>query len=259
MRKRNDDILTKVVYNEDAIEFLKGLPPNSIGAVITDPPFFVSIGRNPLEGIGNDPWATNVRTLDDIIKWSMPLAEQINRVLRPGGASVVMGGSQSLAGWEVATDRVDMRWMAELTVLWNTGKPRNRNFGGLTTSIRWHTKKGSRHSFNFSSKKSIYSNVMVCTKVPMKDRHHPAQKPVELTNFLISLLSEKDDIIVDPFCGSGSTLVSAEMCCREWIGNDLDPHHVDTAFSRAGSVEEEDLKLRDLYLWINNKLYPVAG
>lgn len=248
-----------LIFNEDAINFLKGLPSDSVGAVVMDPPFFVSIGRGKFEGIGHDPWNAGISSMDDIVKWSVPLAQEVNRILRPGGASVVMGGSQSLAGWEVATSRADMRWMAEMTVLWNTGKPRNRNFGSLTTSIRWHIKQGSRHSFNFTGKKSVYSNVMVCTKVPVADRYHTAQKPVELTNFLISLLSEREDVIVDPFCGSGSTLVSAAMCDRRWIGNDLDPDNIDISAMRTQNLEIEASDLRKLYLWVNNKLYPVEG
>src|SRR5690606_28002558 len=136
-------------------------------------------------GIGRDPWLSGVKSMKDLITWSEKLAEQCNRVLKPGGATVVMGGSQSLSAWEVAADLAGLKWSAEMTVLWNTGKPRMRNFGSLTTTIRWHVKPGTRHYFNYGTKKSVYSNVIICSKVPVQDRLHPAQKPVELTNFLV--------------------------------------------------------------------------
>ena len=192
-----------------------------------------------------------------MIDWSIPVAREINRILVPGGASVIMGGSHSTAAWEVAAERAGMKWAAEMTVLWNTGKPRNRNFGSLTTTVRWHTKVGNRYTFNSGSKKSIYSNVIVATKVPLDDRHHPAQKPVELTNFFVTLMTDPGNVVLDPFMGSGSTIVSAEMCERAWMGNDMDQRHVNTARKRVGSIELEENELRPLYLWVNGKLHKV--
>lgn len=250
--------LNKSVLAIDAVELLKSLPTKSVGSVISDPPFFISTGRSG-GGLGDDPWLPGISGMDAIIDWSMPLATEVNRVLRPGGAAVIMGGVQSLSGWEVAASRVGLRWMAELTVLWNTGKPRSRNFGSLTTTIRWYSKSGARHEFNSGIKRAIYSNVVVCTKVPVEERHHQSQKPVELTNFLVSLLTRDDDLIVDPFCGSGGTLVSAEMLGRPWIGGDVDGAMCDVAQRRASRPEFEEGLLRPMYFWINGKTHEIEG
>lgn len=250
------------VLHMDAVDMLSKQPDNSAGAIIMDPPFFVSIGRawgwKEKRGVGVDPWTKDaVSSIDEMIEWSIPLAREVARVLRPGGASVVMGSSQSIAAWEVAVSRAELRWMAELMVLWNTGKPRVRNFGSLITAIRWHTKPGSRHVFN--GHKSIYSNVLVCDKVPIKDRLHVAQKPVELTNFLVSLLTNRGDLVIDPFCGSGSTLVSAAMCERNYLGGDIDIENCRIAETRAKRWELEEANLKPLYLWHNGILDEVAG
>lgn len=243
------------VYNLPAVELLSRMDRGSVGAVIMDPPFFIGIGRSD-GGVGHDPWST-ISNTDGMVEWSMELATQVARVLRPGGACVVMGGAHSISAWQVAADRVGLSWMAEMTVLWNTGKPRSRNFGSLTTTIRWHTKPGARHVFNSGERRAIYSNVLVCDKVALSDRVHPAQKPAELTNFLVSLLTNDDDLVVDPFCGSGSTLVSAAMCGRDWIGGDTDHEHCHRAEIRTIRVELEEAALRPLYLWVNGKLFPV--
>lgn len=251
------------IRHEAALDLLGRLGPGSAGAVIADPPFFVSAGRaaNWSEqcGQGQDPWATDVSSIDEMVAWSVPLADQIARSLRPGGACVMMGSSQSISAWEVAAQRAGLIWMAELVVMWNTGKPRQRKFGSLTTLIRWHAKPGLRHTFNSGDAKSIYSNVLVCDKVPVAERSHPAQKPVELTNFFVSLLTKRDDLVVDPFCGSGSTLVSAAMCGRPWLGGDTDFAYCQTAELRTKRIELEEANLRPLYLWVNCNLIPVEG
>ena len=221
------------------MELLTKFPPKSVGAIMTDPPL------NRREGAQSN--------LDAAIDWADPLAALMARALRPGGAAVMMGSTQSMISWEVALARHSMLPMADLTVLWNTGAPKGRNFGSLTTHVRWFVKDGARHTFN--DQRSVFSNVIVCSKVPVADRHHPAQKPVELINFLISLLTTRDDLIVDPFCGSGSVLVSAAMCGRRWVGCDTDANCVGVSRRRAARHHLEEAELRPIYLWVNNKLY----
>lgn len=234
------------IYHVTAMKLLNALPANSVGAIVTDPPF-----------IKLDSGTDDVSVMDEIVNWATPVAERVFAVLRPGGASVIMGGAQSLSGWEVAASRAGLKYMAEITVLWGTDKPRNRNFGSATTHVRWHIKPGARHVFNVD-RRYIGSNVLVCDKVPMAKRHHPAQKPVELTNVLISLLTNEGDIIVDPFCGSGSTLVSAAMCDRPWLGADVDHEWCKVAVKRASQHELEAADLRPIYLWVNGKKFEVG-
>lgn len=237
---------------------LTGLSAASVGAIITDPPFHISTRRaddwKQTQGFGSDPWS-DIRNIDEVIEWTRPHVTEAGRVLRPGGALVVMGGTQSLLGWDLCALKSGMfQWMSELTVLWNTGKPRMRNFGSLHTRIAWYSRVGLRHTFN-SEARSIYSNVIVCKKVLTDDRRHPSEKPVGLTNFLVSLLSKSGDVIVDPFCGSGSTLVSATQCDRESIGADIDASAVKTARFRVSRADQE---IPDpVHLWINGRLEEV--
>jgi DNA modification methylase len=118
-------------------------------------------------------------------------------------------------------------------------------------------KPGARHLFNSGEQRSIYSNVIVATKVPIAERLHPAQKPVELTNFLVSLLTNEDDLVVDLFAGAGSTLVSAALSGRRWLGCDNDDRYPKIAEERAENAEFEHCN--PLYLWVNGKLLPVGG
>lgn len=255
-------MLSNQAVTAPAIDLLKSMDKGSVGLVCTDPPFFVNVGRaedwSQKRGMGTDPWS-EVSSVEEAIGWTVPHAEQIHRVLQPGGSAVIMGGSQSLAAWEVANARVGLQWMAEMSVLWNTGKPRARNFGSLSTSIRWYVKPGARHSFNSGEARSIYSNVIVAKKVPLDKRVHAAQKPVELTNFLISLLSNPHDLIVDPFAGAGSTAVSAAICGRRWVAGDQDEKWAHIIEERVANADEEADNCNPLYLWLNNKLIPIEA
>jgi site-specific DNA-methyltransferase (adenine-specific) len=62
---------------------------------------------------------------------------------------------------------------------------------------------------------------------------HPAPFPVELPRRLIKLYSWKGGLVLDPFCGSGSTCVAASQLGRLWIGVDIDPHYVGLAEKRV--------------------------
>ena len=228
------------------------IPDKSIGAVISDPPFFIGIGRPDADtwGLGHDPWSP-AKTLDDASLWATMTMHEMARVTRKGGAIVLMAGVHAVSSWMTAAERCGIPWMAELVVLWNTGKPRARNFGSLHTHVLWFTVPGAKHVWNYP-KKSIYSNLIVAKKVPISDRYHPAQKPIELTTFLISLLSQPGDVILDPFCGSGSTLVSAEILGRPFLGIDRDPEYVKITKRRVRHAEfEED---NPIHVWVNGRL-----
>ena len=69
---------------------------------------------------------------------------------------------------------------------------------------------------------------------------HPAPFPVELPEQLIRLYTYEDDLVLDPFMGSGSTLVAAARLGRRYVGYDLDPAYVDIARARvAGAGQAE--------------------
>ena len=250
--------MRNVVIQGESLQEMGGLDDNSVGAIISDPPFFSGFGRpvswSDRTDFGADPWSS-ISTVSDAIMWANPFMAEFARITRKGGSIVLMCGVHASAAWMASAENAGLIWMAELDILWNTGKVRKRNFGSLHTHILWFIVPGARHEWN-SSKQSIYSNLIVCRKVPVQDRYHPAQKPIELTNFLVSLLTRKTDTVLDPFCGSGSTLVSAELCGRSWLGIDQDAEYCKVARRRVTHADEEEE--RPLYLWINNKTEEVG-
>jgi len=213
------------------------LDTGQVGAVVTDPPCLVE----------RSPDAPSVSCRASAIRWVKPIVRECARVLRPGGSLVFMGSPETTDAWTACASRYLSR-MAELIVLWNTGKKQTIGFESLHTSIHWYVKRGARRTFNCTTR-SIPSNILVCRKV---SRGHPGEQPVGLTNFLISLLTYPHDLIVDPFCGSGSTLVSAVQCGRGYVGCDLDESCVQMTERRLEHAELEESD--PVYLWINGRM-----
>ncbi|HKV40913.1 MAG TPA: site-specific DNA-methyltransferase [Blastocatellia bacterium] len=69
-----------------------------------------------------------------------------------------------------------------------------------------------------------------------ENTYHPTQKPVSALEPLIRAFSDKGDMVLDPFCGSGSTLVAAKALGRRFTGIDLVEEYCRIAAKRAGSI-----------------------
>lgn len=72
-------------------------------------------------------------------------------------------------------------------------------------------------------------------------RYHEAQKPVELLKFLIKLTTREDQIVLDPFIGSGSTAVACKALDRRFIGFEIDEDYISVANTRLASTHQEVL------------------
>lgn len=73
------------------------------------------------------------------------------------------------------------------------------------------------------------------------NRLHPTQKPVEVLKPLVAAFSPPSGLVLDPFCGSGSTLVGARDAGRAYLGIELDATHHATATRRLAGTERGGL------------------
>ena len=65
---------------------------------------------------------------------------------------------------------------------------------------------------------------------------HPTQKPLSILNELINVLTNPDDVVLDPFMGSGSTCVAAAMNGRRYIGIELSEEYYSIAKQRLSEI-----------------------
>jgi DNA modification methylase len=78
-----------------------------------------------------------------------------------------------------------------------------------------------------------------------KTRTHPTQKPEGLMEWCIEKASNPNDLIFDPFCGSGTTCVAAKRLGRRYIGIDISPEYCDIARKRL-EAEEKGITVKEL-------------
>ncbi len=76
------------------------------------------------------------------------------------------------------------------------------------------------------------NTIWTMKREPVQDYKHPTQKPVELVMYALHNSSKVDDIILDPFLGSGSTLIACEKTNRTCYAMELDPRYIDVVVQR---------------------------
>jgi DNA modification methylase len=210
-----DRFVNKVFYG-DARILLRALPTASIDCCLADPMFGVATtfrydwGLDPAEGDPDKHW-----------QYHQPLYQDCLRVLRPGG---ILAWAQSFKfmpyfnGW-FGPHRI---W----SPLWTA---HGLNFIPNIWVVQTAEQQPVEHPNNmllFVDRNEF---------VPIK-KLHPCPKPVEEVAFLIEALTNPGDIVLDCFCGTGTTLVAAQQLGRQWIGCDLSPDYCRIAMKRLAGV-----------------------
>jgi len=132
-------------------------------------------------------------------------------------------------------------------------QPTARNFFPKTEFVGFYTKDQKNYTWNSLVKKFGLQKACNFTIVPTIHRRigegvdHPTQKPLKLCAKFVYASSNEGDIVLDPFCGSGTTLVAAELLNRKFIGIEVDPKYCMMSRGRVGqfSIESLDEKLKN--------------
>jgi DNA modification methylase len=85
------------------------------------------------------------------------------------------------------------------------------------------------------------------SKTRPKRNHHPTVKPIDLMRYLVRLVTPKGGICLDPFCGSGTTLIAAKMELMNYIGIDMDESHIPLAEARVKNWNPDLYKPQQLF------------
>jgi site-specific DNA-methyltransferase (adenine-specific) len=195
-----DNYLNKV-YCGDALALLQTMPGESVHSVITDAMYGVS--KNCRYEWGLDPAMG-----DPVAHWNYhaPLYQECLRVLRPGGVlawAQVAQFARHFAGWFGAYR------------IWTLARLGSRN--KTASGHLWVVQTQDRRPVPFPDKDSL---VHYATLGPLKTRH-PCIKTVEEMVWMVEALTRPGEIVLDCFCGLGSTLLAAQRVGRPFIGCDI--------------------------------------
>ena len=249
---QNDRVL---LYNRDCLDCLEKLSANSINLVITSPPY--NIGKE----------YEKVMDIEKYIEWSTNWLSYIPGILKDNGAFWLNLGyikyekkAKALPLAYLIWDKIDMFLIQE--IVWNYGagvagktflSPRNEKW-------LWYVKDKEKYTFNLDSIRDpnvLYPNskkngrlryntigknpsdVWQIAKVTSgfnrsspERTSHPAQFPLDLINRIVLGFSNENEIILDPFMGSGSTAISSISNNRNVIGFELNKEYCDMEIKR---------------------------
>ncbi len=255
----------------DSLRWLSSLPSECIDLVFADPPY----------GIGKADWDV-FSDMEAYLSWCDSWVREIARVLTPKGTCYICGFSEILADVKVAVQRhfKGCRWIvwhyrnkANLGNDWGRSHESILHFRkSATTTLNVddiripygsHTLKyparaqaGKTSAFAKSAKKrtdewipnplgakpkDVFDIPTTCNGMGEKTPH-PTQKPEELLRKLVLASSKPGDWVLDPFSGSGTTLVAAQQLGRHWLGCDLSSEYNEWATKRLQNVPQRSVE-----------------
>lgn len=205
------------IYEGDALEIMPTFPAKSVDLVLTDPPFFL-----PAEHYQSRvQWQRNFADLSPLQIFWREVTKEVVRVLKPTGHFITFCNCDS---YPVFFIPMYNHFDKLVSLVWDKGRVGLGNIWRhqheLIIAARWSDSKIIEDG-------KLRSDVIKYKASESKDRKHPVQKPWRLLADLIEPITEKGDIVCDPFCGSGTTLKAAKFLERNYIGIDLNPSYVE--------------------------------
>lgn len=262
-----DDLLSKEllgslelnrIYQMDCLEGMKLIPDESIDLIIADPPYNIEIRGSEWDKVEN------------FIEWSEKLNDEYLRVLKPTG-NLFIYGTFPIKTFTYEGDISDIylnlrkRNVMREVIIWyyKTGNTSKYYYPSRYDVILWAVKskdytfnvdavripydevilnkykKDKRLNHETLEKGKIPDNVWIINRVNGSAKEkvdHPSQKPLEICERIIKGHSNEGDIVLIPFCGSGSECVSSKMLNRKFIAFETEPKYIQIANQRLESI-----------------------
>lgn len=206
------------IHCGNCIDVLAGLPRHSVDLVITDPPYLARYRDRSGRTVAND---------NDAGDWLTPAFTEIHRVLKRDALCVSFYGWHRIDVFMAAWRAAGFRPVGH--IVWTKGYSSNRRFLAYRHEQAYLLAKGDP-----ALPAKPVPDVLPWTY--SGNRSHPTEKAPEIFMPLIESLSKPGDVILDPFAGSGSTLVAALQLGRRTIGVELDANHAARANTRLRTV-----------------------
>jgi site-specific DNA-methyltransferase (adenine-specific) len=241
---------SNIIYNIDCIEGMKNIPDNSIDLVITDPPFAIDFkdtrdnyhrkSVNVLKGY------SEILAVD-YEKFSEKWIKEVYRILKDSGSMYVFSGWNNLKDILIALDEAGfitinhIIWKYQFGVvtkfkfvtshyhcLYVCKDEKQRKFFPFTR-FKKEDRNSKGRSSHYQDKEDVWN---IKREYWFNDQKTPTKLPKELIEKILMYSSEKDDIILDPFLGSGQVAIVSKMMERKYIGFEIVKEYFDFASKR---------------------------
>ena len=247
----NKNLNSKII-NGDSLKELKKIPDETFDLIFADPPYNLQLqnslirpDRSKVDAV-NDKWDQfeSFKTYDEFTnEW----LSECKRILKKNGSIWVIGSYHNI--FRVGKIIQDLGFWILNDVIWNKNNPmpnfRGTRFTNAHETLIWASKnKKSKYTFNYQSMKCFNDdlqmrstwNLPICNgKERLKNngiKVHSTQKPEALLHRIILASSNKDDFILDPFLGSGTTAVVSKKLGRNYYGIEKEKKYFRAAAKR---------------------------
>jgi len=197
------------LYLGDCLQVMPALGP--VDAVVTDPPYGIDFGRGGgfSASHGWGPWREKV-------EWDSerPLPEVFSTMAACSRDQIIWGGNYFA---DLLPPR--MRWL-----VWDKGQ---RDFSLADVELAWTSQQKAARAMTYPRAAALADGKV-----------HPTQKPVALMEWCLGFLPDARTVL-DPFMGSGTTLVACQRLGRRGIGIELDPGYFDIACKRVDEAARQ--------------------
>ncbi|MDG2004091.1 MAG: DNA methyltransferase, partial [Novosphingobium sp.] len=236
----------------DCVEAMRKLPSASVDLVFADPPYNLQLGGdlNRPDGSHVDAVTDAWDQFDSFAAYDVFTKEwlgEARRVLKPDGALWVIGSHHNI--YRVGATLQDLGFWILNDIVWRKSNPmpnfRGTRFTNAHETLLWASMgEKARYTFNYRAMKTLNDELQMRSDwvLPIcggqerlrKDGHkaHPTQKPESLLYRVMLATTNKGDVVLDPFFGTGTTGAVAKRLGREWIGCEREDIYRDIALER---------------------------
>ena len=235
----------------DALEEMQRLPDNCVDLIFTSPPYNRDMKYEA---------STDRHDWDQYFGWLFPILDECIRVLKHGGRlaiNVQPGFSDYIPTHHIISERLrgcGLLWKGEILweknhwnckyTAWGSWRSPSSPYLKYTWEFIEVFCKGTFRAVGLARnadlssdefKKWVYARWSVPPETQMKQFGHPAMFPLPLATRVIKLFSYRDDLVLDPFAGTGTTAVAAKQEGRDYLGIDISEQYCQVAEKRLGS------------------------
>ena len=230
-----------MIINGDSLEVLKTLEDNSIDLICTDPPYLI---ENTKAG-GNSNLAKSIQGMNNELENGIltegitnEYLEEMVRVMKNINCYIWCNHKQIPQYFDFFINKYKCKFDI---IIWNKTNPmplfNNKYMTDKEYCLYFRKNSYCNPECYEDAKTVFYQPINIKDKKLWK---HPTIKPLNIIKNLIKNSSKKNELVLDPFCGSGTTGVACKMLNRNFIGIDLDPEYCKISEARIKAYEEEN-------------------
>ena len=225
----------------DYKDCIKNIKDNSVDAVIVDPPYNTA-NKNIKFIKGRKEISSDFGEWDyfgdtEFIRFSEEWISKISPKLKEGGNLVIFCKLEYISDIKRIYESLGFKHHA--THIWHKTNPtpqiRKTGFLSSCEAILWATKgyqKNISYTFNFKSQKEMHNFIETPICMGKERTKHPTQKPIKVIDRLVEIFTNKDDLVLDIFAGSGTTALSCAKFCRKSINIEKEKSFFDIMVKR---------------------------